>query len=432
MEIYVVQPGDTINSIALKFNISSEKLIADNGLISPNTLALGQALVILHPKETYIVQENDTLATIADSYQISLLQLVRNNPFLYDRQYISPGETLVISYNTVKDIQVHSYTYAFINQDLLERALPYLTYLSVYNYQAIENTIITNESDDDRIIELSKKYNTIPLLMVSAYSSKGELDIEYAYQLLLDDTQQEKLINDLLQIMESKGYYGLNLLVGNITHYNQSLYLKAFTRISQRLKNAGYFFLITISIGYSMGNGYSLKYADIDYNSISLIVDNLVFMQDVWGEQTHPPAPVSNISLIKPFIEYVTGQVSVNNISIGKPQIAFDWALPYIPGSSEINTLSLQSAIILAYEKRATIQLDEESQTPYYLYEKLNVRNVEDHIVWFIDARSIRALDEVIINNNLPNTGIWYIGSYNQQVFSMINANYSIIKMIVT
>lgn len=429
MDIYVVQPDDTINSIALKFDISTERLISDNGLINPNTLVTGQALIILYPKRTYIVREDDTLASIAESHDITLLQLVRNNPFLYDRQYIQPGESLVIAFNSSREIEVHGYSFVFLNKDILTRSLAYLTYLSVFNYQTIENTIVANDNNDDEIIKMAKKYDTLPILMISAFSPNEELDVEYAYQLLLDYEQQEKLLGDLLQILKAKGYYGVNLVIANINSYNQNLYLKAITNISKVLKDAGYYFMISITSDFSKRRDYS-AFTNIDFKSIGLLVDRIAFLQSIWVKRIQPPSPVSNISLIRPLIEYVTRQVK--HISIGKPQVAFDWELPYTPGISDINTLSLNSAITLAYEQQATIQLDEESQTPFYTYSRASGGSVVDHIVWFIDARSIRALDDVIMDNNLSSTGLWYIAVYNQQLFSIINANYSIIKSITS
>ena len=246
---------------------------------------------------------------------------------------------------------------------------------------------------------------------------------------MLNAERQNKLINETLQILKSKGYYGVNLLVGNITEYNQSLYLDVFTKISRVLKSEGYIFMLTISCEYSKKTDNSSAYENIDYNSISLLVDRIIFLQDIWGKKIHPPSPVSNISLIRPFIENVVSLVSSHNISLGKPLMGLDWALPFTPGSSDVNILSLDSAITLAYEQRVTIQLDEESQTPYYTYHKTNLKNPERHIVWFIDARSIRALDQVIIDNNLVGTGLWNIASYSQQLFSTINANFIIIKL---
>ena len=44
--IYVVQPGDTLSSLAEDFGTTVEEIMAANGLTDPNTLALGQVLII--------------------------------------------------------------------------------------------------------------------------------------------------------------------------------------------------------------------------------------------------------------------------------------------------------------------------------------------------------------------------------------------------
>ena len=44
MEIYVVQPGDSVDMIAEQFGVSPQQIIQDNQLIYPYELAVGQAL----------------------------------------------------------------------------------------------------------------------------------------------------------------------------------------------------------------------------------------------------------------------------------------------------------------------------------------------------------------------------------------------------
>lgn len=420
MEIYVIQNGDDIELIANKYGISAERLISDNGLINPYSLVVGQSIVILYPQKTYTVQIGDTLDQIAVNHGISELQLIRNNPFLFDREYIYPDETLVISYNTLRDIQVNGFTNAFISQNILTRALPYLTYLSVYNYLITDDFSIISNGDDSHIIEIAKQYDTIPLLMISAQLQTGEANIETVYRLLLDNNLQDKLINDILQLLENKEFFGINFLIGQITEYNQNLYLNFFTKLSEALRKDGYSFMITISPDFSVQE-------NLDYDRISLLVDRIIFLQNLWIKKNQPPAPISNISLIRPFIENVVSKVSSKYISLGKPLIGFDWLVPYVPGSTAA-LMSLNSTIILAHDQNAVIQLDEESQTPYYEYIRSLLGANENHIVWFLDARSIKALDDVIIEYDLIGTGLWNITSYNQQLFSITNAEYNIIK----
>ncbi len=45
-DIYVVQPGDTVSALALRFDVSVEDLVAANNLPNPNFLAVGMRLII--------------------------------------------------------------------------------------------------------------------------------------------------------------------------------------------------------------------------------------------------------------------------------------------------------------------------------------------------------------------------------------------------
>jgi spore germination protein len=425
MEIYIVQPGDSIVSIANKYGLSVERLISDNGLINPNTLVTGQAIVILFPQTTYTVKEGDTLASIADSYGISYYELFRNNPFLFDRDFIYSGDVIVISYDHSKDIQLNGFTYAFITEDVLKRCLPYLTYISIFNYRISEDGNITTYYDDEYIIKTAMEYQTRPLLMISAFSPTGELDVESVYRLLLNEEKQDILVDGMLQLVKSKGFFGINALISNINETNQNLYIHVLTKLSNALRAEGFKLFLVMNPNLKKINDIP-TYENLDYSTLSSIADRLIFIQHIWGVNTQPPAPISDISLLRPFIDNLTKIVSPNNISVGKPLIGYDWKLPF---KTYANSLTLNSAIILAYDQQAVIILDEESQTPYYNYIKSTVGSPENHIVWFIDSRSFRALNDVILEYNLVGSGIWNIMSHNQQLFSMVNATFNIVKL---
>jgi len=60
MVIHVVQPGETIISIAEYYNIPVDRLILENGIANPDNLAIGQTIVIVQPDVLYTVQLGDT------------------------------------------------------------------------------------------------------------------------------------------------------------------------------------------------------------------------------------------------------------------------------------------------------------------------------------------------------------------------------------
>ncbi|MBE6709056.1 MAG: LysM peptidoglycan-binding domain-containing protein, partial [Ruminococcaceae bacterium] len=82
MQIYTVNSGDSIYSIARKFGTTPSRIVTDNELTDPGRLAVGQSLVILEPTRTYTVRGGDTLDGIARLFGVSLTELWRNNPIL--------------------------------------------------------------------------------------------------------------------------------------------------------------------------------------------------------------------------------------------------------------------------------------------------------------------------------------------------------------
>ena len=269
---------------------------------------------------------------------------------------------------------------------------------------------------------MAKDYSTVPLLMISALSPTGESDISFLYEILLDTELQDQILDEILEIIRLKGYMGVNMLISHITAYNQRLYLNIIEKMSSKLREGGYIYMITLSPDPSI-------LESLDLQSISYLVDRIIFLQNIWTKQIEPPGPVSNISLIKPFVDHLIQYVSPQIISLGKPLIGYDWIIPFVEGS-KASLLSLNSTLFLAYEQGVVINFDEVSQTPFFNYYRPTVGVSEEHQVWFIDARSIRALDDLIIEYDLMGTGIWNITSYNQQLFSITNGTYNIDKLL--
>jgi len=73
-----VAPGDTVFSIARRYDTPSRVIIARNGLVPPYTLTAGQTLV-LDPVRMHTVISGDTLSQLAVSYNIEMRLLAAAN-----------------------------------------------------------------------------------------------------------------------------------------------------------------------------------------------------------------------------------------------------------------------------------------------------------------------------------------------------------------
>ena len=95
-ELYQVKAGDTLYSIANKYNISVNELKTINNLTN-NDLAVGQLLNVpsgLSSVNTYIVEKGDTLYSIAKKFDISVNKLKEYNEL--NNNLLSVGQKLII------------------------------------------------------------------------------------------------------------------------------------------------------------------------------------------------------------------------------------------------------------------------------------------------------------------------------------------------
>ncbi len=102
---YVVQPGDTLSGIALRFGITVAELAAANGILRRDLIYVGQRLVVpgggtavaeTRPVTvTHVVQPGETLAGIGLRYGVSAQAIARING-LSDPSYIYSGQRLII------------------------------------------------------------------------------------------------------------------------------------------------------------------------------------------------------------------------------------------------------------------------------------------------------------------------------------------------
>ena len=428
MEIYIVNQGDTLQSIADKFRIPVVKLVRDNNLNINEQLLPGQTLVIAQPKQIYTVVQGDNLSDMANRFNVSVIQLLINNPHLADKQYIYPGETLVISYDTNKGrIITHGNTTPIISESTLRKTLPFLSYISILNYTATQTGDIISHYDDSSIIQISKAYGVVPLLLLTTLTLQGEANIDIIYNILLSEDFQNRLIDNLLNIIREKGYYGVNISFENITTSNINLYEDFFRRISNRLNEEGYQVFLTAAPNLSTVNN-EVVFERVDYSTLGDLAQNIIFMSFEWAERNIIPSPISSYHETDIFLNHILNSVPSDKIIIGVATIGYDWELPYVPRITNVYSLSFGRAVELARNVGAVINFDEVSQTPYFTYRSGD--NVE-HIVWYINSRSINASLDLVSKYNLRGISIWNIRIFNPQLWLIISSQYEIEKFLI-
>ncbi|MDP4120492.1 MAG: glycosyl hydrolase family 18 protein, partial [Bacillota bacterium] len=111
-------------------------------------------------------------------------------------------------------------------------------------------------------------------------------------------------------------------------------------------------------------------------------------------------------------------------ILMGIPNFGADWTMPYKPGD-KAKILSNNQALELARKVGSEIQYDIPSQAPYFYYYEPNGKQ---HVVWFEDARSSKAKQDIVSQYGLGGISYWTVNNPFQQNWLIQSNQFSPIR----
>ncbi len=283
LEIYVVRPGDTVTSIAAQFGISVERLISDNALSPSGALAAGQALLILRPGIVHSFARGDTLFSVAEAYGTTVMQLYRNNPTLIGMEYIPEGTRITVSFESTPqtEINVSGFAYSHIKQNVLEAALPYLTYIIIFGYGFEENGNMI-EVNDERIIETAHGYGTSVLLSLTTINRDGTFGSSKIDRLLTDLDFQNSVIQKMIEIIQRKNAQGMDIDMEYIPPQYRTEFAAFVSNAGRQLNAAGLESHVDLAPKTSAEQRGTL-YEAHDYALLGDAADLVFLMTYEWG-----------------------------------------------------------------------------------------------------------------------------------------------------
>lgn len=425
MEIYTVNQGDTAASIANSFDMTEDELLNVNMLTNADNLVVGQDLLILIPQITHVVSNGETLSSISAEYNTSISALLRNNPSI-SAENLAAGTSLVITYqdvNPTRGIILNGYTYPEIPRDKIIKILPYLTFLTIFTYG------FTNDGDliapaDDELIQLALEYGVAPTMLISTLTSQGTFSNELARTLLNDIELQNKLINNIISTMKTKGYKALDIDFEYLPVENRESYIDFVARLTEELNANGYYSLVALAPKTS-SNQPGLLYESHDYFGLGRAANFALLMTYEWGYTYGPPLPVAPLPNVEAVISYGVTEIPPQKILMGIPLYGYDWKIPYVKGTMA-RSLSPVQAVDLAFATGSEIEYDDYQQAPYFYYTE----NGQQHVVWFENLRSINAKLNLIEEYNLSGASLWNIIRDFPQFYMLVNSRFNIDKVI--
>lgn len=426
MIIHVVKSGESLYSIAKRHGVSYEKVVRDNELETPNRLVIGQTIVILEGERQHRVAPGESMYSIARKYGVTVNQILAANPQITNPAAIRVGQVLVIPERTSKlgTIEVNGYTFPNTSMEVIRKTLPYLTYLSIFSYEVNPDGTLRTINDEP-LIRAARQARVAPLMVITNMEAGGGFSSDVARSILKNEGNQDKLINNVINNLKSKNYYGLDIDFEYIYPEDREYYNRFLRKVVSRLKPLGY--TVTTALApKTSADQKGVLYEAHDYPVHGALTNHVILMTYEWGYTYSPPQAVAPINEVRKVLNYAVTAIPRNKILMGIPNYGYDWTLPYKEGTAA-RTVSNTGAVRLALNENAAIKYDEKAQSPFFNYYDDNRRQ---HEVWFEDARSINAKLRVAHEYGLAGVSYWTIGRYFPQNWLVLRSLYDVRKVL--
>lgn len=418
---YVVKPGDVLWQIAARYSVAVQDLSAYNQITNPSLIFPGQLLFM--PYVLYPVQQGDNLWSIAQRYGVTIQEIAQMNQ-LTNVSFIYIGQLLRIPNRAKPSTEVNAYTTEIDEAGRLEvlQLGRYFTYLSPFMYSMREDGTIT-DLQEEGLIEAAQLNEVLPLLVLTNFRN-SEFDSDLAASVLRNPEVQETLITNLLAEMKAKGYSGLNIDFEYIYPEDRENYNNFLRRVVQRLHPEG-FSVSTAVAPKERADQEGLLYEAHDYRAHGEIVDFVVLMTYEWGWAGGRPWAIAPINKVRDVLDYAVTEIPPEKILMGVPLYGRDWRIPWEEGTFA-RTVSPKEAVDLAARYGVAIQYDETYQSPFFQYTD---ENGQRHEVWFEDARSMQVKYDTVKQYGLRGISYWVLGNPFPQNWPVLQNNFFISKI---
>lgn len=424
MNIHVVKAGDTLFSVAAEYGVSPAMLASQNGLDGGDRLVVGQTLVVRYPALVHTVAPGDTVWSVAAQYGVSTRTLYQNNYSLGGRSALRGGELLAISFEDEEKlgaIGVNGYAYPYIDRDLLDAALPYLSYVTPFTYGIGEDGRLLPLGAGP-ILSAAGRHRTAALMHLSTLTEAGNFSNARSSLLLGSVELQETLLADVAETIEREGYYGLDIDFEFVYSGERTLYADFVRRAREKLNRTGHPVLVALA-PKTRADQPGLLYEAHDYALLGEAANAVLLMAYEWGYTYGPPMAVAPIDRVRAVLDYAVSAVPREKIFLGVPLYGYDWPLPYRQGQTRAESISPRYAVELAGRVGAEIAFDERAMAPYFRYTD---RAGMEHEVWFEDARSIDAKLRLVREYGLQGVGYWNLMRDMPQNWTLLHGLYEI------
>ncbi|TDQ38271.1 LysM peptidoglycan-binding domain-containing protein [Aureibacillus halotolerans] len=240
-------------------------------------------------------------------------------------------------------------------------------------------------------------------------------------ELVSSSANRQALIANILNLIRQFNFDGIDLDVEEVYEEDREGLSQFIIELGNALHQEGYFFSVAVPSKTSAEDPSAFA-KPFDYAVIGGAADQVIIM--LYNEHGWPgsgPGPVVSIGRMEQALTYAASLIPANKILGAVSVFGFDFNLE----TGKARYLTYAGAIETANQFGATIQFDEESQTPFYTY---TAENGQDHEVWFENERSIIAKARLAQTLGVNGLALWRLGMEDPAIWPGLEEQFTLRK----
>lgn len=265
-------------------------------------------------------------------------------------------------------------------------------------------------------IDLANSLGTRPMALVT-----NGFDYGIAHSMLSSETYRKNFIVDILSIMESDHYSGVNIDFENVYDSDRNNYTTFIQELYSVLHPLNYF--VTVSIPAKVDE---TTYYAFDYAAIGQYTDQVAIM--TYDYAPGAPSCTAPINWVQNVINFAVdvAKIPSNKILLGLEPGGRDWCEHTNPDGSIYYTSTFRgiaSTLKLATDNNASFTFEKSSDGTIIAkhFDYKDTSGLQHH-VWLEDKDDLTAKLNIVNNENLGGVAIWELSATDNDYLNLMKS----------
>jgi peptidoglycan/xylan/chitin deacetylase (PgdA/CDA1 family) len=290
--------------------------------------------------------------------------------------------------------------------------------LTIVDYERGQNRVKASPAEAIALLKEDKLHQwmrsltpPIELPMMGLLNNYDGLQwrIKEMAQMLANPAARQSLVRSAVDFAVQSHEAGIVVDFEEVPEESQTRFQQFAAELGSALHSVGLKLMVALP---ARDNAY-------DYESFGKQCDAIVLMNYDEHWLTSPPGPIASQDWFVENMRQILEDVPAQKIIVAVGSYAYDWSEAKKKASESAQSLTIQEALLRAYESETQVEFDAASLNPHYSYYD---EHNDVHSVWMLDA--VTAYNEIRASERLgvQGTALWRLGSADTSIWPIWDA----------